>query len=288
MGFIKRVAKLPTYLLSDKCYVTLNFIRNLHRVPNLKKPSTFNEKQQYLKLYDRNPRYKAMVDKLEMRRVVDEKIGKGYTVPILGVWNSFDEIDFSSLPDKFVLKCNHDSGSYVICTDKSKLDKSNAREKISRALKSDYYRQNREWVYKDIPPHVYAEAYLKDNESDCLWDYKFFCFNGEPKIMYMEQESSKDRTEAFFDMEKNFLDLEMDDPRPQTPPDLPDCFDTMKEMAATLSEGIPFLRVDFFYVKGRIYVGETTFYHQGGFGKVTPEEWNLRLGSWIRIPGIDG
>ena len=286
MGLIKRIAKFPTRILSDKGYVFLDYIRNLHSIPNLKQPKNFNEKLQYIKLYDHNPKYTKMVDKLAMREIIKEKIGEGYTVPVLGIWNSFEEIDFNTLPDRFVLKCNHDSGSYIICPNKELLDLDKAKKKISIALKHNYYYQNREWIYKDIKPQVFAEQFLKDNETDFLWDYKFFCFHGKPRIMYVEQEASDNKTAAFFDMDKNFLDLEMDDPRPSVPPELPDCFDIMKGISAVLSEGIPFLRVDFFVINGKIYVGEMTFFHDGGFGKIRQKEWNLRMGSWIDLSGI--
>ena len=286
MGLIKRIAKFPTRILSDKGYVFLDYIRNLHSIPNLKQPKNFNEKLQYIKLYDHNPKYTKMVDKLAMREIIKEKIGEGYTVPVLGIWNSFEEIDFNTLPDRFVLKCNHDSGSYIICPNKELLDLDKAKKKISIALKHNYYYQNREWIYKDIKPQVFAEQFLKDNETDFLWDYKFFCFHGEPRIMYVEQEAADNKTAAFFDMDKNFLDLEMDDPRPSLPPELPACFDRMKDISTVLSEGIPFLRVDFFVIKGKIYVGEMTFFHDGGFGKIRQKEWNLRMGSWIDLSGI--
>ena len=286
MGLIKRIAKFPTRILSDKGYVFLDYIRNLHSIPNLKQSKNFNEKLQYIKLYDHNPKYTKMVDKLAMREIIKEKIGEGYTVPVLGIWNSFEEIDFNTLPDRFVLKCNHDSGSYIICPNKELLDLDKAKKKISIALKHNYYYQNREWIYKDIKPQVFAEQFLKDNETDFLWDYKFFCFHGKPRIMYVEQEASDNKTAAFFDMDKNFLDLEVDDPRRSVPAELPDCFDRMKDISAVLSEGIPFLRVDFFVINGKIYVGEMTFFHDGGFGKIRQKEWNLRMGSWIDLSGI--
>ena len=281
---LKKCAKACTRILSDKAYVTLNFLRRLHRLPNLKNPSTFNEKLQWLKLYNHDPMYTRMADKLAMRTYVEEKIGPGHTVPVLGTWDGFEEIDFAALPDRFVLKCNNDSGHFVICRNKASLDMAAARRRISEGLKENYYYQNREWVYRDIVPKVFAEQYLHQEGERDLWDYKFFCFNGEPKVMYMEKEAAETKTEAFFDMDRNFLHLEMDDPRPDVPPELPSCFDEMKALAGKLSEGIPFLRVDFLFAGGTVYVGELTFFHCGGFAPVKPEEWNKKLGSWIRLP----
>ena len=281
---LKSFFKSFTRILPDKAYVRLDYIRNLHRFPNLRNPETFNEKLQWLKLYNHVPEYTKMADKLAMRTYVESKIGSGHTVPVLGVWNSFEEIDFSSLPDSFVLKCNNDSGHFVICKDKKKLEMGYARKRIREGLGTNYYYQNREWVYKDIVPKVFAEKYLQQNKDQNLWDYKFFCFNGQPRIMYMEKEASDIKTEAFFDMDKKYLDLEMDDPRPAVPPALPSCFAEMSAMAVKLSQGIPFLRVDFFFVEGSIYVGELTFFHCGGLAPVKPEHWNKELGSWIELP----
>ena len=281
---LKRFLKTCTRILPDSIYVRLDFIRNLHRIPNLRTPVTFNEKLQWLKLYNHDPAYTGMADKLLMREYVRRHAEEAGTVPVLGVWDRFDDIDFNSLPDRFVLKCNHDSGCYVICRDKKSLDLEEARRTIEESLGMNYYYCYREWVYKGIVPRVFAEEYLEPNEGQFLWDYKFFCFNGEPRIMYMEKEASEQKTEAFFDMEGRFLDLEMDDPRPDTPPELPDCFDKMKNIAKKLSKGIPFLRVDLFFAGGKIYVGELTFFHCSGLGPVRPEKWNRILGSWIVLP----
>lgn len=281
---IKRAFKKSTNLLSDRTYVWLNYIRVLHRIPNLRNPKTFSEKMQWLKLYNHRPEYCEMVDKLAMREFVKSRIGDGYTVPLLGQWNSFEDIDFSALPDKFVIKCNHDSGGLVVCDDRKKLDFEDACKRIGDSLRTNYYYQNREWVYRDIRPKVFAEEYIQDDTDGILLDYKFFCFNGVPKIMYMARDGAKVRHAAFFDMEGKFLDIEMDDPKASEAPELPSCFDEMKRIAGILSKDVPFLRVDFFYVNGHIYVGELTFFHCGGFTPVKPESWNLRLGSWIELP----
>lgn len=287
---IKAALKRCAWILPDRGYVFLNYIRNLHRIPNLRNPKTFNEKLQWLKLHDRRPVYTTMADKVESRAFIEERAGAGLTVPLLGVWDSFDDIDFARLPDRFVIKCSHDSGGLVVCADKSHLDMDGVRKRITKSLESNYYFQNREWPYKDIKPKVFAEEYLEEAPGENLWDYKFFCFGGRPKVMYMckEHDSPEALREAFFDMEGRFLELEMDAPRPETPPELPPCFGEMERLAAILSEGVPFLRVDFFYVKGRVYAGELTFFHCGGFAPVKPREWDLRLGSWIELPAPAG
>ncbi len=278
--FFKRM----TYVLPDRLYVFLNYVRNTHSIPNLKHPKTFNEKLQYLKLYNREPRYTAMADKLLMREFVESKVGPGFTVPVLGKWKRFEDIDFDSLPDQFVLKCNHDSGGLCICRSKADFDIEKARARVNRSLKTNYYLQNREWVYKDIEPTVFAEKYIQEGPEDVLWDYKFFCFNGTPKVMYKCKDAAKKREQAFFDMDRNFLDLEMEDPRPSIAPELPPCFEEMKEVATKLSQGVPFLRVDFFFVDGHFYVGELTFFHCGGYSPTKPEHWAVDMGSWIELP----
>ncbi|MBP5162475.1 MAG: hypothetical protein ILP16_05805 [Spirochaetales bacterium] len=270
--------------MSDEAYLKMLFKADMGYDLDLDNPRTFCEKLQWLKLHDRKDVYTVMADKYLSKQFVANKVGKQHVVPLLGVWNKFDDIVFGDLPARFVLKCNHDSGTVIICRDKSALDMRSARSELEESLNSNYYRFNREWPYKNIKPKIIAEEYLQHGSDDYLWDYKFFCFNGEPKIMYMEKEASDVRTEAFFDMDRNYLDLEMDDPRPEKAPELPPCFDEMRGLAASLSEGIPFLRVDFFLVGSKVYVGELTFFHQSGLTPIKPKEWDYKLGEWIRLP----
>ena len=272
--------------MSDEDYLRMLFKADMGYDLNLDDPRTFCEKLQWLKLHDRRDEYTIMADKYLSKKYVADKVGQQYVVPLLGVWDRFSDIDFDALPDQFVLKCNHDSGTVIICRDKSKLDMDRAGKELEKSLGTSYFVFNREWPYKNISPKIIAEEYLSQGDDDCLWDYKFFCFNGEPRIMYMEKEASESKTEAFFDMGQNYLDLEMDDPRPDVPTQLPECFDLMRSLAEKLSEGIPFLRVDFFFINGQIYVGELTFYHQSGLTKMKPEIWDLKLGQWIRLPEI--
>ncbi|MBR5097654.1 MAG: hypothetical protein IK091_00320, partial [Spirochaetales bacterium] len=200
--------------MSDEDYLRMLFKADMGYDLNLDDPRTFCEKLQWLKLHDRRDEYTIMADKYLSKKYVADKVGQQYVVPLLGVWDRFSDIDFDALPDQFVLKCNHDSGTVIICRDKSKLDMDRAGKELEKSLGTSYFVFNREWPYKNISPKIIAEEYLSQGDDDCLWDYKFFCFNGEPKIMYMEKEASESKTEAFFDMEQNYLDLEMDDPRP--------------------------------------------------------------------------
>lgn len=272
--------------LSDEKYLRLLFRLRMGRKLDLDNPKTFCEKLQWLKIHGREEIYTTMADKYLAKQFIAGKIGEKYVVPLLGVWDRFDDIDFDALPDKFVLKCNHDSGSAIICRDKTKLDKENARKILEKSLKTDYFILKREWPYKNINRRIIAEEYLEDEPGVNLFDYKFFCLNGIPRIMYVIEGASDNPTEAFFDMNQNYLDLEMEDPRPEIPPRLPESFDEMKRLAAELSDGVPFLRVDFFCVKGRLYVGELTFFHESGFGEIKPKEWDEKLGNMLDLSRV--
>ena len=186
--------------LPDKVFLKLMFRARMGSKLDLKHPRTFNEKLQWLKLYDRRTEYTNMVDKYEAKKYVAQKIGEQYIVPTLGVWESFDDIDFEKLPEQFVLKCTHDSGGLVICRNKRNLDIDAARIKIQKSLKFDYYRHGREWPYKEVKPRVIAEKFMKDSETEeGLTDYKFFCFDGEPKAMFIATDRAKQDAETKFD-----------------------------------------------------------------------------------------
>ena len=272
--------------MSDKAFLKLAFRMNTGKKLNLKNPQTFNEKLQWLKLYDRKPEYTRMVDKYEAKKYVAERIGEEYIIPTLGVWDQFEDIDFDALPDQFVLKCTHDSGGLVICRDKSKLDKEAAKGRIDRCLKRNYYYLGREWPYKDVKPRIIAEQYIEDTEDDALTDYKYFCFNGIPKVMYISKDHGKNPRTDFFDMDFNHLPIRGRDPNADICPTKPNNFCEMKEIAAQLSKGIPHLRVDFYSIKGKVYVGELTFAHMSGMTEIKPAEWNHKLGEWITLPTV--
>ena len=274
-GFYNRVA--DDVFLKNKFKISFGYDLDLDN------PKTFNEKLQWLKLYDRKPEYTRMVDKYEAKGYVAERIGEEYIIPTLGVWDRFDDIDFESLPNQFVLKCTHDSGGLVICKDKSKLDIKSAKRKINKCLKCNYYWQGREWQYKDVNPRIIAEKFMTDGDKECLTDYKFFCFGGEPKFMYRSMDKAQDPRTDFFDMDYNRLNMRMRDPNSDIIPQKPECFEEMKRLAKILSAGIPHLRVDFYEIEGKIYFRELTFYHCGGFSKIYPEKWMDTLGEWIDL-----
>ena len=253
---------------------------------NLQNPVDYTEKLQWLKLYDHRPEYTVMVDKYAVKEYVSGKIGREYVIPLLGVWERAEDIDFDALPERFVLKTTHDSGSYVVCKDKSKLDISGARKRMAKFLKRKYYDCNREWPYKNVPPRIIAEAYMEDSKYGELRDYKFFTFGGQPKVLYIAQGrgATGETVADFFDMDFNHLPFTIDHDMATVPPEKPENFELMKELAAKLSEGTPQLRVDFYEVDGKVYFGEMTFFHCSGMAGFHPEEWDRTFGDWVVLP----
>ena len=271
--------------MPDEAFLKRKFRLNMGYELDLENPKTFNEKLQWLKLHDRKPLYTKLVDKYEVRKYIAEKIGEEYLIPLVGgPWNSPDEIDFTALPDQFVLKCTHDSGGVIICKDKSAFDIPAAKAVLNKHLKRNFYWANREWPYKDVPPRIIAEKYMEDETGE-LRDFKVFCFNGTPRMMYISRDAAVDTTTDFFDMDFNHLPIRMKDPNSAILPAKPEGFEEMRRIASVLSEGIPHVRTDFYCVNGKIYFGELTFYHNGGFTGIKPEEWNYKVGDWLKLPG---
>lgn len=252
---------------------------------DLKNPKKFNEKIQWLKLFNRNPLYTTLVDKYAVKQCIADKIGEQYIIPTLGVWNNFDEIDFDKLPNQFVLKCTHDSGSYIICKDKTKFDVDSARKKLSSALKRNYYFAGREWPYKNVSPRIIAEKYIEDRNGAFV-DYKFSCFNGNVDcVMVCLDRHINDVKFYFFDKNWNLKRLNVrgkNAPEGFTIPK-PSCMDEMFELAAKLSKDIPFVRVDLFECDGKVYFGEMTFYPDSGFDANLLPETDDYFGSLIDL-----
>ena len=274
--------------LPDKTYIALFFFTTTGRLPNLKNPKLFGEKQQWLKLHHRHPEYTELVDKLAVRKHIDECLGEGHCFPLLGVWQSFDEIDFDALPEAFVLKCNHDSGSTKVIRSKSSLSAERMKElkaHFDRRLKHDFFPAGREYPYKGIKPFILAERLMQDPSCPDrdIEDYKFFCFNGEPKIMFIATDRNTDCRFDFFDMEFNHLNIRNLHPNADRIPEKPKEFEELKEIAAKLSQGMEFVRVDLYALDGTVYFGEYTFFHGGGFNLFYPLEWERKLGDWIKL-----
>lgn len=285
LRILERVA--PIIPVPDKVYLHLKYYFRMGKKLHLKHPQTFNEKLQWLKLYGRRPIDTVLSDKYAVKKYITNSIGAKYVIPLLGVWNGFDDIDFDKLPNQFVLKCTHDSGGVVICKDKSSFDIESARKKINYGLSHNFYVYSREKAYRDIPRRIIAEEYKEDSIAGELRDYKFFCFNGEPKIMFIASDRQKKGEETkfdFFDMDFNHLPFTNGHPNAIVPPQKPIKFDEMKELAAKLSVGIPHVRVDFYEVNEQVYFGEMTYSHWGGMTPFNPEEWDYKLGEWIKLP----
>ena len=270
-------------ILSDRNYIRALYKHRFGKSINLDSPKTFNEKLNWLKLYGRNPRYTMMADKYEVKKIVADLIGEEYVVPCYGVWNTIDEIDFDKLPNQFVVKATHDSSGALVCRDKSTFDVDAAKKHYHDIMKRNWFYQLREWVYKDIKPRMIVDKFLDDHSGHELRDYKFMCFNGEPKVMYCTNKA-KDVYENFYDMDFNILDIDHGFRRHIPEFTKPDNFELMKELAGKLSAGIPFVRVDFFDVDNHVYFGEFTFYDWAGMKPFRDDKWEEILGSWITLP----
>ena len=268
----------------DAAYLKLKYYASFGRKLNLSSPERFNEKLQWLKLHDRKPIYQIMADKYEAREFAAKKTGNRYIIPALGVWERFEEIDFDSLPNRFVLKCTHDSGGLVICEDKASFNRTAAREKIEKCLKRNYFFRSRERPYQNIHPRIIAEENLAEGRQG-MTDYKVFCFHGKPRLILVCQGrfSAGGMTEDFYDLNWRLLDISR--PGHGHGPLIPKPIhvDEMLQTAALFSEGIPFLRVDFYDTPQSLYLGEFTFYPSSGFVGFQPDSWDKVLGDWLDL-----
>lgn len=272
--------------IPDKQYLQIMYRIRMGKKLNLDNPQTFNEKIQWLKLYDRRPEYTIMVDKYEAKKYVADRIGAEYIIPTLGVWDRFDDIDVDKLPNQFVLKCTHDSGGLVICRDKKTLDIQEARKKIEKSLKCNFYWVGREWPYKNVKPRIIAEEYMEDEADHKLRDYKFFCFNGKVEFLYLSEGMENHSTARV-----NYVNLDWtpskfrrrDYREFQILPPKPKHLDKMIELAERLSDGIDFVRVDFYEINNRVYFGELTFFPGGGFTPFLSYEMDLELGNMLPL-----
>ena len=272
------------FVVSDKLYISLLYKERFHKALNWDNPQSFNEKLQWLKLYAHRPIYTIMADKYAVKKYVADIIGEQYVVPCLGVWEKPEEIDFNSLPNQFALKCTHNSGrGRCICNDKSKMNLDEVRSNIAEGFKENYYLPGRDKQYRDIPKKIIADKYLDDGTGAELRDYKWWCFDGKPIYMYYTNKG-KNIYENFYDMDyqpvninHGFTRLTPEQPKPEN-------FDLMKDLAAKLSKDIPFVRVDFFDVNGKVYFGEFTFFDWGGLRPFETDEMDLKLGALIKLP----
>lgn len=282
----KRMEKLLSFL-PDKAYICLKYWYHFKKLPDLKNPKTFNEKIQWLKLYDRKPIYSKMVDKYEAKEYIKRIIGDEYIIASYGVWNNFDDIPFDNLPRQFVLKTTHDCGGVVIVKDKNTFEREKAKAFLTEHLNRNYYFEGREWPYKNVKPRILAEAFMENTASGDLKDYKFFCFDGVVKALFVAADRQVQEEETkfdFYDDQFNHLDIRNGHPNSNATIEKPMNFDLMKELASKLSKGFPHLRVDFYEANGKVYIGELTFSHYSGMIPFDPDKWDLIFGDWIDLP----
>lgn len=271
----------------DAFYLKLMFRLLTGKKLNLRNPRSFSEKMQWLKLYDHNPDYTKMVDKYAVKDYVAGIIGDDYIIPTLGVWNSVEDIDWDNLPNQFVLKCTHDSGGLVICRDKNLLDKEAAKAKLSNCLQNNYYKKWREWPYKNVPRRIIAEKYIEPAiNTDDLPDYKFFCFNGEPRYCQLITGRNTTMCIDFFDQHWNHQPFHEPKCFPFSEDIIskPSKYELMWELARKLAENKAFSRIDFYQVIDKVYFGEITFYPTTGMGGFEPDEYDNKFGDMIQLP----
>lgn len=273
--------------MPDEKYLKLAYRVMMKKKLNLEMPITYNEKLQWLKLYDRRPEYTIMVDKYEAKKYVAERIGKEYIIPTLGIWDHYDEIDFNELPEKFVLKCTHDSGGIVICKSKEGLNRREAKRILTRNLKHNFFWTGRDWPYKNVKPRIIAEKYIEDHTTHDLPDYKIFTFDGVARALFVASDRQKEGVETkfdFFDMDYNHLDIKNGHDYSEAYPEKPKTLNIMRELAEKLGKGIPQARIDFYEVDGEVYFGEITLFHYSGVVPFEPECWDKTFGDWIKLP----
>lgn len=280
-------------IIPDRLYLKWLFRLKMGYKLNLDNPQTFNEKLQWLKLYNRRPEYTKMVDKFAVKEYVAKIIGEEYIIPTLGVWDKFEDIDFDALPNQFVLKTTHGGGGggVVICRDKSKFDVQAAKIKLNKSLKQCIYKSLKEWPYKDVPRRIIAEKYMvdkvtEDNPYGDLIDYKFYCFNGCVKVCMLATERFSETGVCFdyFDREFNHYPFSQGGPNSKKSIERPELLDEMIDIATKLSAGMPHVRVDLYCVDKRIYFGELTLFDSSGFAEFNPAKWDYTFGCWIELP----
>lgn len=290
--YIKRPKKLFMRLcqkgiipLWDKEYLKIRYKEQTGKKLNINNPVLYNEKLQWLKLYDRKPIYTDMVDKYEAKSFIKKTVGDRYVIKTIGIYDKFDDINFDSLPKKFVMKCTHNSGGVIICSDKSELDIDATRESINEFLKVNHYLRGREWPYKNVKPRIIIEELLENNDGSETIEYNFFCFDGKPKIvMTCHGDKRIKRYNDFYDIDFHKINLKCNYDNSDIIDKKPHNYDEMLKISRKLSQNIPHLRVDLYLCNNKIYVGELTFFHWSGFGKFTPGEWDKKLGDMIKLP----
>lgn len=284
-----KLDELNLIRLSDEKFLKLKYKRKFNKELCLNNPQTFNEKLQWLKLYDRKDIYTTMVDKYEVKTYVSDMIGEEYIIPTLGIYNKFEDVNFDKLPNQFVLKCTHDSGGLVICKDKKNFNKKDARKKINKCLKRNFYYEFREWPYKNVKPKILVEKYIKNDNEEDLIDYKFMCFNGKAKYIFVcsNRHTKTGLNIDVFDINWTKMPFgRLQHPNSSNNIEKPKKLSQMIELSEKLAKNNSFIRVDFYEVSKKIYFSELTFYPSAGFESFDPEEYDKILGDMIELPKL--
>ena len=281
----KKILNKISVFLPDKLFLKIKFRYHFGHKLYLNNPKTFNEKLQWLKLNNRKPEYTQLVDKYEVRKYIKEKIGDEYLIPLLGVYNNFDEINFAELPNQFVLKPNHTSGNVFICRDKSKIDYIKLKKEVDLWLKRKYYWLHREWPYKNVKPKIVCEKFMVDESEKDLKDYKVFCFNGTPKLIQVDYNRFSGHKRNLYDVNWGYVPASFQySSDPNVKISKPHKLEKVLKLAEKLAKEHPFIRVDFYIINNEIYFGEITFYPEAGFGKFEPKDISNEMGGWINLP----
>lgn len=269
--------------IPNKPYLKMVYKIKTGKKLNLDDPKTFCDKLNWLKLNNIHPEYTDLVDKVKVREYVNNIMGRDMFFPLYGTWDHYSDIDFDKLPDKFVLKCNHDSASVNVIKDKSRMNHKELEKFYEGRLKINPYNMGREYPYKDVKPKIIAEKFMVPDGENDINDYKFFCFDGKPELMFVATDRSEDCRFDFYDMDFNHLDIENIHPNSDKPIAKPEKFEEMKELAAKLTQGFKFVRLDLYEINGEIYFGEYTFFHAGGFWPFYPEKYEKIFGDLINL-----
>ncbi len=298
MSKIIEYIKHPSYILlkldemniirlNDRHFLSMKYKKVMKRKLNLDNPETLNEKLQWLKLYDRNPEYTKMVDKYEVKQYVANLIGEEYIIPTIGIYDKFEDIDFNKLPNQFVMKCTHDSGSTIICKNKEEFDKTEAKKKINKALRKNFYYSFREWPYKNVKPRIIIEKYMCNNDGTDILDYKFYCFHGISEYVLTCTDRQNGNTKYYYyDKNWNFKRNMTNDGMKADKNfniEKPKNIDKMFEVANKLSNKMKFIRVDLYDINGKIYFGELTLFPSGGFDKNRRKETDEIMSSKLKL-----
>lgn len=282
---VKLIYKIKYFIASvlpDKIHISIMYFIKMKKKLNLNNPKTFGEKMQYIKLYGNLELNSNFVDKYEVREYIKNAIGEQYLNELLGVYESVEQINFNSLPEKFVLKVTHGSGYNIICNDKKNFDIDEAKNKINEWMKESYYIKGKEPQYKNIKPRIICEKYLQD-ESGELRDYKFFCFSGKPRFIQVDSNRFSCHTRDFYDSYWNKLNLTFKYENSDNKIEKPDKLDEMLQLCEILSREFPFIRVDFYFVNNNIYFGELTFNPENGYGQFNPLSEDLKIAELIDL-----